>query len=538
MAAFLRQSRYSELLQLHRFITQAGVAPNIVTYNILINAYCDCRKTDTALQHYRVLINDAPFSPSPTTYRILVKGLVDNDKVEKAVELKDDMLDKGLAPDALVYNLCMLGLVKKGEADKAVDVYEELRGKFGFVSDGIVYGNLIKAYFQKGMEEKAMEIYNDVIGENSSVKMGAVAYNFVLQALVQNGKFDEGLKLFDRLLSEHSHPMRITVNLGSFNVMSDGFCEQGRYKEAIEVFRKMGEKKCSPDTLSVNNLIEKLCGGGMLPDAEEIYREMGDGAKPDEITHILLIDACFAQNRPEDAAGYFDKMVELGLKPNLNAYNKVVDGLIKAGKLDEANGYFSQMMEKLKLEAANFEPILRALCEASKLDEVLNLVGEMLSDEKLGLSSEMDEVVRDAFRKEGREDDLVKLMEEKEREKREKAEALAKKAEEEKAAAAAKEAARHTTLSADTLSFLRGDKKEAATENTPVNDNVASAASDSVNGDAPSDNQAETGDPVPLDASPALGAVEEAVVVEEVVASNGFNRESNTSDDGVVEQAV
>ncbi|XP_043698272.1 pentatricopeptide repeat-containing protein At3g49240, mitochondrial-like [Telopea speciosissima] len=74
MAALLRQYRYSDLLSLHRFITQAGVAANVVTHNLLINAYCDCRKTDTALEHYKQLINDAPFNPSPTTYRILVKG--------------------------------------------------------------------------------------------------------------------------------------------------------------------------------------------------------------------------------------------------------------------------------------------------------------------------------------------------------------------------------------------------------------------------------------------------------------------------------
>ncbi|KAF9594626.1 hypothetical protein IFM89_034248 [Coptis chinensis] len=115
-------------------------------------------------------------------------------------------------------------------------------------------------------------------------------------------------------------------------------------------------------------------------------------------------------------------MVESGLKPNLATYNKVVDGLIKAGKIDEANGLFSQMIVKLRLEAANFEVMLRALCEAAKLDEVLKLVSEMLKDEKVGLNSEMDELVRDALRKEGREGDLVKLLEDKEREEGEKPE--------------------------------------------------------------------------------------------------------------------
>ncbi|KAL5699224.1 hypothetical protein ACHQM5_030159 [Ranunculus cassubicifolius] len=516
MFALLRQCRYLDLLSLHRFVTQAGIAPNIITYNLVINAYCDWKRIDTALEHYKVLINNAPIGPSPTTYRILVKGLVDNMRVEKAVEVKDDMFDKGFSADPVVYNYLMLGLLKNGDKDRAVEVFEELKEKQGgFVSDGIVYGNLMNAYFKKGMEKEAMEYYDDVVGENSSIKMGPASYNYVLEAFIQNGKLDEAIKLFDRMLEKHSRPMKLTVDLGSFNVMADGYCQEGRYEEAIRVFRSMGEKLCSPDTLSYNSLIEKLCAAGKVSDAEEVYGDMGEGAKPDEITHILLIDACFGQNRPEDAVGYFDKMVEIGLKPNVKTYSKVVEGLIKAGKVDEANRFFSQMIEKLKLEAANYEVMLLALCETNKLDDVLKLVGVMLRDERVGLNAEMDELVRDALRKEEREDDLVKLFEEKEREDQEKAEAAAKKAEEEKAAAAAAEAARRAPLTPSTLNFLNGLKSA----NTNTNANWYSKASiDTIsgNGVSPTDTQVETGEVVAAETSP----VEEAGVVVEAIQSS------------------
>ncbi|KAF8393765.1 hypothetical protein HHK36_019963 [Tetracentron sinense] len=427
MAALLRQSRYSDLLSLHRFITQAGVVPNVVTHNLLINAYCDCRKTDTALEHYKQLINDAPFNPSPTTYRILVKGLVDNNKVDRALQLKDEMLAKGFAPDPLFYNYLMLGLVKKPDSDGVLDLYNELKEKLGFVSDGIVYGSLMMGYFLKGMEKEAMDFYTQAVGENSRVRMGAVAYNSILNALSKNGKFDEAMVLFDRMMEEHNPPRQIMVNLGSFNVMVDGFCAQGRFGDAVEIFNKMGEKKCTPDTLSFNNLIEQLCGNGMVSEAEDLYKEMGEkSVNPDEFTYVLLMDASFGENRADDAAGYFRKMVEMGLRPNLVAFNKVVSGLLQVGKIEEAKGFFDQMVEKLKMDAASYEVMLRALCDAGKLDEVLKVVDDMLKDDGVGFSSEMHDVVTDALKKDGREEDLVRLFEEKEREK---AEALAKEAE-------------------------------------------------------------------------------------------------------------
>ncbi|KAA8540041.1 hypothetical protein F0562_026733 [Nyssa sinensis] len=97
------------------------------------------RKTDTALEHYKQLINDAPFNPSPTTYRILIKGLIDNNK-------------------------------------------EKLGGS---VTDGVVYGSLMKGYFLRGMEKEAMECYEEAVGENSKIRMNAVAFNLVLGCVEQ-----------------------------------------------------------------------------------------------------------------------------------------------------------------------------------------------------------------------------------------------------------------------------------------------------------------------------------------------------------------
>lgn len=117
MAAQLRQSKYAELLSLHRFITQAGVGANVITYNLLLTVYLDCRKTDVALEQYKQLINDAPFNPSPTTYRVLIKGLVDNQEIEKALEIKDGMVAKGLQPDPTIYSYLTLGVGKANNSN-------------------------------------------------------------------------------------------------------------------------------------------------------------------------------------------------------------------------------------------------------------------------------------------------------------------------------------------------------------------------------------------------------------------------------------
>ncbi|KAK2390706.1 Pentatricopeptide repeat (PPR) superfamily protein [Trifolium repens] len=424
--ALLRQSRYSDLLSLHRFITQAGVVPNIITHNLIFQTYLDCRKPDTALEHFKQFINDAPVNPSPTTFRIVVKGLVDNNKVDRAVDIKDQMDAKGFAPDPLVYHYLMLGYARNSDGDAVLRLYEDLKGKLGgVVEDGVVLGSLMKGYFLKGMENEAMECYQEVFIEGK--KMSDIAYSSVLDALAKNGKFDEALKLFDRMIKEHNPPAKLVVNLGSFNVMVDGYCAEGRFKEAIQVFRSMGEYRCRPDTLSFNNLIEQLCNNGMILEAEEVYGEMeGKGVNPDEYTYGLLMDTCFKESRPDDAASYFRKMVESGLRPNLAVYNRLVDGLVKVGKIDDAKSFFDLMVKKLKMDVASYQFMMKVLSEAGRLDDVLQIVDMLLDDNGVDFDEEFQEFVKVELRKEGREEDLTKLMEEKERLK---AEAKAKEAE-------------------------------------------------------------------------------------------------------------
>nr|XP_023900926.1 pentatricopeptide repeat-containing protein At3g49240, mitochondrial [Quercus suber]POE50177.1 pentatricopeptide repeat-containing protein [Quercus suber] len=467
----LRQSKYSDLLSLHRFITQAGIAPNVITYNLLFQTYLDCRKPDTALEHFRQFTNDAPINPSPTTYRILIKGLVDNGRVSKAVELKEEMGVKGFAPDPVVYSYLMSGCVRSGDLDGVFGLFEELKEKLGgFVENGVVYGALVKGYFMKGMEKEAMQFYEEAVGEGSKVKMSAVAFNSLLDALNKNGKFELGLRLFDRMIEENRPPWCLTVNLGSFNVMVDGYCAQGRFKDAIEVFRKMGEYRCRPDILSFNNLIEQLCDNGLLGEAEEVYGEMSEkGVNPDEFTFVLLMDACFKADRADDAAGYYRKMVDSGLRPNLGVYNKLVDGLVKVGKVDDAKSFFDLMVNKLKMDVASYEFIMKALSEVGKLDEVLNVVDTMLDDDGVELTEELQEFVKGELRKEGREEDLGKLIEEKERQK---AEAKAKEAE---AAEAAKRSARAAVASL-LPSKLFGNK-DGETESAEANTNLIEATS-------------------------------------------------------------
>ncbi|KAG5392949.1 hypothetical protein IGI04_022912 [Brassica rapa subsp. trilocularis] len=418
LTAQLRQSKYEAFMQLHGFINQAGIAANIITYNLLFQAYLDVKKPELALEHYKLFVDNAPLNPSVATFRILVKGLVDNEKLEKAMEIKEEMGVRGFIADPVVYSYLMIGCGKGSDGGGVLNLYEELKEKLGgFVEDGVVYGPLMKGYFLKEMEEEAMECYEEVLGEESKVKMSAVGYNYVLEALSENGKFDEALKLFEVMKKEHKPPRRLALNLGSFNVVVNGYCGEGKFEEAMEVFRGMGEFRCSPDTLSFNNVMNQMCGNGLLAEAEKLYIEMDEKnkVKPDEYTYGLLMDTCFKEGKIDEGAAYYKTLAESSLRPNLAVYNRLQDQLVKSGKLDDARSFFVMMVSRLKMDDDAYKFIMRAFSEAGRLDEMLKIVDVMLDEDTVRVSEEIQEFVKEELRKEGREGDLQKLMDEKER---------------------------------------------------------------------------------------------------------------------------
>ncbi|KAK9941922.1 hypothetical protein M0R45_007613 [Rubus argutus] len=114
-------------------------------------------------------------------------------------------------------------------------------------------------------------------------------------------------------------------------------------------------------------------------------------------------------------------------------YNRLTVGMVKVGKVNNAiKSFFDLMVKKLKMDIPSYQFIMKAFSDAGKFDEVLNVVGIWRYDQCIALNVDrLQEFIEGELRKDGREDVLGKLIEEKERLK---AEAEAKYIEEVKAA--------------------------------------------------------------------------------------------------------
>ncbi|KAI5650297.1 hypothetical protein M9H77_36302 [Catharanthus roseus] len=115
---------------------------------------------------------------------------------------------------------------------------------------------------------------------------------------------------------------------------------------------------------------------------------------PDEYTFVTLMDTCFKENRPDDdAASYYKVMVRSQLR---HVYRRLIEGLVKVGKVDEAKS-FEMMVIKLRMNDATYKFIMNALFEVDKHDDVLSIIGGMLREDPTDFTLELEEFVAAAL---------------------------------------------------------------------------------------------------------------------------------------------
>lgn len=109
---------YKTLMQL----ADSGVAPNIITYNILINGYCKAGNINGAFKLLKELQLKG-LSPDSVTYGTLINGLLIVKRDEDAFKVFDQMLKAGCAPTTAVYKSLMTWSCRRKKVPLAFNIW-------------------------------------------------------------------------------------------------------------------------------------------------------------------------------------------------------------------------------------------------------------------------------------------------------------------------------------------------------------------------------------------------------------------------------
>ncbi|KAG4929241.1 hypothetical protein JHK82_046304 [Glycine max] len=133
--------KFGEAVKLVHKVNKVGLSPNIVTYNILINGFCDVGKMDTAVRLFNQL-KSSGLSPTLVTYNTLIAGYSKVENLAGALDLVKEMEERCIARSKVTYTILIDAFARLNYTDKACEMHS-LMEKSGLVPDVYTYSVLI-----------------------------------------------------------------------------------------------------------------------------------------------------------------------------------------------------------------------------------------------------------------------------------------------------------------------------------------------------------------------------------------------------------
>ncbi|KDP29043.1 hypothetical protein JCGZ_16432 [Jatropha curcas] len=217
---------------------------------------------------------------------------------------------------------------KCGELDNAYKVFYEMP-----VRNVVSWTAIISGFAQEWQIDVCLELFSAM--RNSTLVPNDFTFTSLLSACTGSGALGQGRSAHCQIIQ-----MGLDSHLHIANALISMYCKCGSVQDALFIFDNMYTK----DIVSWNSMISGYAQHGLTVQAIELFEKMKKlGTKPDSITFLGVLSSCRHAGFVEAGRGYFNSMVEYGVRPELDHYSCLVDLLGRAGLTEEARDIILRM---------------------------------------------------------------------------------------------------------------------------------------------------------------------------------------------------
>ncbi|XAR50830.1 hypothetical protein NMG60_11005277 [Bertholletia excelsa] len=343
------------------------VIKNEVTWSAIIGAYVSCGFLSEALDLFDQMQLSDHMCLSPVMLGALLRACAQMADWRKGRRLHGYIIKSGFLLDLRVSNTLLSMYAKCGTIGDAVALFSEMDLK-----DSISYNAIISGCTQNGKVDEALVIFHKMLlsGINPDVEtMVALLPACSYVAALQYGSCVHCYSVVCGYANETS----------ICNALIDMYSKCGKADIARVIFDKMPKR----DIVSWNAMVFGYGIHGLGLEAVLLFHDMLTAAlKPDDLTFISLLTACSHSGLVAEGKKWFVAMTrDFSVVPRVEHYICMVDLLGRAGLLHEAQNL---------IETMPFDPDVRvwsALLAACRLHKNIKL-GEDVSNKIQSLGPE------------------------------------------------------------------------------------------------------------------------------------------------------
>ena len=311
------------LLKLLADMDNAGLQPGRAEYERLVWACTREEHYVVAKELYtRIRERHTEISLSVCNHIIWLMG-----KAKKwwaALEIYEDLLDKGPKPNNLSYelvvshfNILLTAARKKGIWRWGVRLLNKMEDK-GLKPGSREWNAVLVACSKAAETSAAVEIFRRMVEQGE--KPTIISYGALLSALEKGKLYDEASRVW-----EHMVKMGVEPNLYAYTIMASICVGQGKLQRVDSILREMETLGIDATVVTYNAIISGCARNGLSSAAFEWFHRMKVGKiQPNEITYEMLIEALAKDGKPRLAFELYSRAQNEGLNLSTKAYDAVV----------------------------------------------------------------------------------------------------------------------------------------------------------------------------------------------------------------------
>ncbi|KAF3333693.1 pentatricopeptide repeat-containing protein [Carex littledalei] len=262
-----KRKRILEAYQLFEKMTDQGHKPTPSTCNTLVFALCDHGMFRKAVQIVEFMLRSGMLLDEVCT--LIVKNLTTIGAYEYAIQLLDEMEQRGCTLDPEVYDKLIKSLCRKADTlnpSRGWHCLDKLVQKGLASTNPDTINRLINTAYLQGGTYLTVSVLTQILLRGGEPDFRC--YHKVLAAYKEDDLASEALELFSVL------PPSLKYDLGIYNVLLNTLGYQGRWSEAEALLDDMMERGFMPDIVTYKGLILAIANKGYTQEALEIVEEL------------------------------------------------------------------------------------------------------------------------------------------------------------------------------------------------------------------------------------------------------------------------
>ncbi|KAL5717388.1 hypothetical protein ACHQM5_010396 [Ranunculus cassubicifolius] len=183
-----------------------GIEPDVTSYSIVLHVYSRAHKPQLSLDKLNFMKEKGIF-PTIATYTSVIKCLCSCDRMEDAEKLLDEMVSNGVSPSPATYNCFFKEYKGRKDAETALKLYRKM-GESSCLPSMHTYNVLIAMFSKLNIMDTVKEIWEDM--KVSGVGPDLDSYTLLIHGLCEKQKWREACQYFVEMIEKGFLPQKIT----------------------------------------------------------------------------------------------------------------------------------------------------------------------------------------------------------------------------------------------------------------------------------------------------------------------------------------